>query len=253
MANVRQGFNQGQGPLEQYYAIPAVTRYFATACVAATVAAGLGLLDLRHIYLQWPAVFRKLQIWRLLTNFVFLGGFKFATILQVAWLIQYGKALETTTFQFSTPDFVYMLLFGMVVMLTASAVPFFYMPFMASSLVFMLIYVWSRNYPTGNVSIWGMLNIQAFYLPFALAALDLMMGGNWKADVLGILVGHLYYFLKVLHPSTGGSQMLETPAFVKRWVHDVGLGNVNPRELNAQVPSQPGFRAFRGAGRRLAD
>ena len=38
---------------------------------------------------------------------------------------------------------------------------------------------------------------QGFYLPFCLLAFSIMVGGNWVADVLGILGGHLYYFLKV--------------------------------------------------------
>lgn len=59
------------------------------------------------------------------------------------------------------------------------------------SLIFMLIYVWSRNFPTSNVSIMGLVSLQAFYLPFALAALSLAMGGDWISDLLGILVGHL--------------------------------------------------------------
>ena len=37
---------------------------------------------------------------------------------------------------------------------------------------------------------------QGFYLPFCLLAFSVMVGGNWVADVLGILGGHLYYFLK---------------------------------------------------------
>ncbi len=38
--------------------------------------------------------------------------------------------------------------------------------------------------------------MQGFYLPFCLLAFSVMVGGNWVADVLGILGGHLYYFLK---------------------------------------------------------
>lgn len=55
----------------------------------------------------------------------------------------------------------------------------------------MLTYVWSRNFPTSNVSLMGLVSIQAFYLPFALMGLSLAMGGDWMSDLLGILVGHL--------------------------------------------------------------
>ena len=65
------------------------------------------------------------------------------------------------------------------------------MYFLGPSLIFMLTYVWSRNFPTGNVSLMGLANIQAFYLPFALMGLSLVMGGDWMSDLLGILAGHL--------------------------------------------------------------
>jgi hypothetical protein len=35
------------------------------------------------------------------------------------------------------------------------------------------------------------VTLQAFYLPFALLGLSLLLGGNWVADLLGILAGHL--------------------------------------------------------------
>ena len=35
------------------------------------------------------------------------------------------------------------------------------------------------------------VTLQAFWLPFAMLALSLVMGGNWVSDALGILAGHL--------------------------------------------------------------
>ena len=56
--------------------------------------------------------------------------------------------------------------------------------------------------------------MQGFYLPFALLAFSVMVGGNWVADVLGILGGHMYYFLKVIHPAAGGTALAETPLWM---------------------------------------
>lgn len=35
------------------------------------------------------------------------------------------------------------------------------------------------------------VTLQAFWLPFAMLALSLVMGGSWLSDALGILAGHL--------------------------------------------------------------
>ena len=39
-------------------------------------------------------------------------------------------------------------------------IPFFKFPFLASPLIFMLIYVWSRNFPTASVSIMGLVSVK---------------------------------------------------------------------------------------------
>lgn len=56
--------------------------------------------------------------------------------------------------------------------------------------------------------------IQGFYLPWAMLGLDLIFGDPLKPDILGMVAGHLYYFLTVLHPLAGGKFMLKTPLLV---------------------------------------
>lgn len=46
-------------------------------------------------------------------------------------------------------------------------------------------------------------------------ALDVIFGSPLLPNFLGIIAGHLYYFLTVLHPLAGGRNILATP----RWVH----------------------------------
>ena len=44
-----------------------------------------------------------------------------------------------------------MLMVGMASTLLATFIPTFYRPFLGSPLLFMLVYVWSRNYPGGEL------------------------------------------------------------------------------------------------------
>lgn len=55
---------------------------------------------------------------------------------------------------------------------------------------------------------------QAFYLPWAMLALDVIFGSKIMPDLLGIIAGHLYYFLTVLHPLATGKNYLKTPKWV---------------------------------------
>ena len=45
-----------------------------------------------------------------------------------------------------------------------------------------------------------------FYLPWGLLALNMLMGADIMSDLAGIAVGHLYYYLTVLHPRNTGAR-----------------------------------------------
>lgn len=58
------------------------------------------------------------------------------------------------------------------------------------------------------------LYAQGFYLPWAMLALELIFGNPLLPAILGMVAGHLYYFLTVLHPLAGGKYIFKTPLFV---------------------------------------
>jgi len=169
-------------------------------------------------------------------------------LFEMMWLLQYGNILETQTFQFQPADMVAMLLFGAVTLTAASlAIPSLGLYFIASPLVFMLLYVYSRNFPNQQVSIMGLFQVQSFYLPFAFLAITVVMGGNPVFDIAGIVVGHLWWFLTELYPAQGGTNLLATPEWLKSVVANLGIGP--PPRPTESTPA--GFAAFRGSGRRL--
>ena len=47
--------------------------------------------------------------------------------------------------------------------------PFFNLGFMSNSLVFMLCYVWSKNFATTPCSLYGLMTIQVGHLPWVAA------------------------------------------------------------------------------------
>lgn len=122
-----------------------------------------------------------------------------------------------------------------------SLIPPLASPFLGISLVFMLLYVWSRELPDVQVNLYGLVALkvrtpseglgferdalsvltsaggwrsQAFYLPWAMLALDVIFGSPILPDLLGIVAGHVYYFLTVLHPLSTGQNLLKTPLWL---------------------------------------
>jgi len=218
----------------------------------ATILSMAGVVNPYTLILDWNMVFYKFQVWRLVTNFIFLGSFDISFLIRMLMIVRYGVILEKTTFEGRTADFAFMLVFGILVLLAGSAVmPFMRMPVFSSTLVFMIVYMWSRNNADQPVSIWGVFQLKAFWLPWALMAFTVLMGGSPLGDFYGILVGHLYYFLVELHPRAGGSTYVKTPQFFREFIDRTygGYGFVNPAYQAPRAAPQ----MFRGRGRRLGD
>ncbi|KAG5066086.1 hypothetical protein AAZX31_04G113100 [Glycine max] len=235
-------------PAEYYRSLPPVSKAYGVACLMTTAAFYLQFYDAWNIALDYGSVFKRLQVWRLITNFFFLGPFSFPFAIRLIIIAKYGVSLERGPFDNRTADYVWMFIFGALSLLVIAAVPFFWYPFMGISLVFMLVYVWSREFPNARINIYGVVSLKGFYLPWALLALDLIFGDPIKPDIVGMIAGHLYYFLTVLHPLAGGKFRFKTPLWVHKIVAYWGEGT----QINAPVQSNPSAGiVFKGRSHRL--
>ena len=253
-----------------YFSLPPVTRSLLT--VYFVVAAGLTfkLLPAGYLIHSWSYIFKLPvpQLWRLVTNFMIAGGFSINFLFQMIWLIRYGAAYEQAKFIGNTADAIYCLVVGMATILTVDLVlpalfgAFYHGP----SIIFMFVYLWSKHNPDTQVSLFGLMQLQATYLPFALVFVDLIQGGSITHDLAGIIAGHVYYFLADVYPRASGRYFIQTPQWLSRVVSrysSIGSGVVPSRARitpgAARPAAQPAatdntrFRAFSGAGRRLTD
>ncbi|KAK2494553.1 hypothetical protein MC885_004677 [Smutsia gigantea] len=127
---------------------------------------------------------------------------------------RYCRMLEEGSFRGRTADFVFMFLFGGVLMILLGLLGSLF--FLGQALTAMLVYVWSRRSPQVRVNFLGLLTFQAPFLPWALMGFSLLLGNSILVDLLGIAVGHIYYFLEDVFPNQpGGKRLLLTPGFLK--------------------------------------
>ncbi|RLN54555.1 hypothetical protein BBJ29_003990 [Phytophthora kernoviae] len=201
-----------QGIEAWYYGMPQITRFYLSVCFMSTLLSTLGFLNPQSLYLDFGLIWERFQLWRLTTCFMYLGGFSFPFLMQLMILVNYSSRLEEDPFPGGggpTADYAFMLLFGASIL---SVVAFFMgVPFLGTSLIFMIVYVWSRRNPTAPVAIWG-FRFDGLYLPWALIAFTVLVGGNPIMDIFGVVAGHLYYFLLEVLPATKGWNLLQTPA-----------------------------------------
>lgn len=86
--------------------------------------------------------------------------------------------------------------------------------FLGPSLAFVVVYVWSRRNVNVRMSFLGLFTFNAPYLPWVILGFGLLLGQSPLYDLLGIAVGHLYYFLEDVYPATSGRRLLKTPGIL---------------------------------------
>ncbi|XP_059921739.1 derlin-2-like isoform X2 [Gadus macrocephalus] len=201
-------------PVRLYLQTPAVTRVYVTACVLTTAAVQLGLITPLQLAFNPQLVFREWQIWRLITNFLFFGSLSFGFLINIIFLFRYCRLLEEGCFSRRTADFVFLFLFGGVLMTVMGV--FTDQVFLGQSFPSMLVYVWSRRNPLLKIHFLGFLSFHARFLPWGLVAFSLMLGNSIVVDVLGIMVGQTYFYLEdVLPNQPGGWKLLRTPHILR--------------------------------------
>ncbi|KAJ8641031.1 hypothetical protein MRB53_017725 [Persea americana] len=213
-------------PAEFYNSLPPVIKAYGSLCLLTTTAYQLGLLNPVSFALIYDAVISRFQVWRLVTNFFFLGKFSInfgicllmmcvalaSLFFDIFWKSKIWGPAREGPFERRTADFLWMMLFGAFSLLlresaegehaydppdewtslikgqrtymALSTIPPLWSPFLGVSLVFMLLYVWSREFPNALISIYRLVTLKAFYLPWAMLALDVIFGSPLTPDRL---------------------------------------------------------------------
>merc|ERR1719454_1919939 len=168
----------------------------------------------------------KLQVWRLLTSVMFFGTFSFQFLFQLYFFSSFSSKLEQNEIMAQPGDYLFFLLVQILLLCVLSLVlawPTGF-PFLGTSLVFAIIYYWSRREPYASLNMWS-FNIKGYQFPFALLFFQLLIGGNIWMDLLGLASGHIYYFLKEVVPESYGYTFIKTPAIFNTFMAQYTAGS----------------------------
>lgn len=253
-------------PDEWYRSLPLVTKAYFTAACATTLLLSTGIISALPLYLDHHLVMKRFQLWRLFSNYLFFGQFSMSFVFQIVLLVRYFRELESNYYAGlrGTGDLLFLILFGTVSLNLVSL--FVYpIPFLGPSLVFMIIYIWSRKDPYRSVVMYG-FSFRAWHTPFIFVCISVLLGNSPVMDLMGIGVGHAYYFLHDVVPRVYNTQILQ-PAedlwfktFVTRYIcwHGEDPGNPTGGMQMPGVVQPPGGAPAapvrdwqRGVGHRL--
>mmetsp|Transcript_38861 Transcript_38861/g.84197 ORF Transcript_38861/g.84197 Transcript_38861/m.84197 type:complete len:118 (-) Transcript_38861:75-428(-) len=82
-----------------------------------------------------------------------------------------------------------------------------------------MVYVWGRRDQGQQMGFLSLFYFRAPYLPWVLLGFSMLLGGSPVVDLLGMLVGHVYYYFEDVAPNLPGTfygcRLLRTPEFVR--------------------------------------
>ncbi|EFA76697.1 derlin-1 [Heterostelium album PN500] len=191
--------------------VPPITRFMFANCLVLTILPNTGAISFFSLTMDFAQIFKGFEIWRFYTASFCMGKFGIHFVSQLAVLYNYSSSLENGTFGGRPADYIWMLLFcDVLALIVAGFAGFFY--FVSHAMVMTIIYVWSRYNSEGEVSLFFGIRCKAIYVPWAIMAINFLIGFSIWYDLLGIAVGHAYYFICNVYPVTYRKpNYLETP------------------------------------------
>lgn len=211
-------FNMTSDISAWYNGIPKITRWWFTACVVIPLAARFGVISGYWLILDWGKFFSQFQIWRAVTCALYYPvtpqtGFHY--LITLYFLYSYSSRLESGAFANRTADYAFLVLFSWAVAVILALA--FEIRILFEALMFTVLYIWCQINRDQTVSFYFGTQFKAAHLPWVLLVFNFILRGTIISELLGIFVGHLYFFLKFKFPiDFGGASFLETPNFMYR-------------------------------------
>lgn len=208
--------------------VPPVTKVLCGSAILIHMLTYIQFISQYDVFFSLGLIFSKYQFWRLYTNVFYFGDEGIFVFFQLLMLYRCSKRLEEHTFRNKTADYIYFLLVGIVVMTCYGAVAGFTTH--SRSFLTMLLYIWSRYNQNVVLLVFGFVPMKAPYITWFFVLFDILVGKSIQADILGIVLGHAFYFFHDIYPKlplSKGKQLLKTPAFLTKVV---SLLNIKPTE-----------------------
>ncbi|KAK0079938.1 hypothetical protein PV325_000625 [Microctonus aethiopoides] len=218
--------------------LPIFTRYWLLCTVGLSLFGRFGLISPHILILLYDNFIHKFEIWRAVTSLFYYPlnpGTGFHFLINCFFLYRYSSKLEREEFDGRPADYLFMLIFNWLCSVIISLIV--NVPLLMDPMVISVLYVWCQLNQDVIVSFLFGAQFKAMYLPWVLCGFNLIISGGGMLELIGILVGNLYFFLKFKYPQEfDGPELLNTPAILESYFPPQ---RTNIRGFSASVP-RPG-------------
>ncbi|XP_023726227.1 derlin-1 [Cryptotermes secundus] len=243
--------------------IPFFTRWWLALTVGFTLFGRFGIFKSHQLVLLYEPFIKQFQIWRPVTALFYYPltpytGFTF--LINCYFLYNYSQRLERGMFDGRPGDYFFMLLFNWACCVIVGLIAD--IPLLMIPMVLSVLYVWCQLNKDVIVNFWFGTQFKAMYLPWVLFAFNFIISGGGILELVGILVGHLYFFLMFKYPlELGGPALLSTPSIIYSFfpsdprggIHGFGQAPASRRPANDGGGRGGGGRHNWGRGHVLGD
>ena len=147
-----------------YFNIPPFTRYFLSSVFAvAFMLTYMKLSFLFYLFLHYDSVFKKFQIWRLVTNFVVVGKFSFNFLFFIIFSYSVLGQLEKKYIETKRyAEFIMIIFYNALFLHLIKIIALYCFGFeegftLCHELLFALLYLDSKGDPEKLVSLYGLV------------------------------------------------------------------------------------------------
>jgi len=90
--------------------------------------------------------------------------------------------------------------------------------FLGPAITFMVVYIWGKKNAQQQINLVNLIHIKGSSLPL------ILMVSSWflrqktlKSDIMGVIAGHLYFYLEEIYPRlNGGQKILSNEKILKK-------------------------------------
>ncbi|XP_043663633.1 derlin-1 [Vespula pensylvanica] len=208
MSDVRDWFNS----------LPIFTRYWLLFTVSLSLIGRFGFVHSSTFVLSYDRFINNFEIWRPITSVLYYpmspGGFHF--LINLYFLYNYSLRLERGEYDGRPADYCYMLLFNWLCCVILGFINGFKL--IMDPMVLSVLYIWCQLNKDAIVNFWLGTRFKAMYLPWVLFGFNMVINSGGMMELYGILIGHIYVFLKFKYPQElGGREWLVTPKILESY------------------------------------
>lgn len=191
---------------------PPITRYFILSSAVITILSSAfnGNRWPRFLHFEWTPFLFQFQWWRIVTAFLFFGQLDIFYPLTMQFVWQHMGQLERLNSK-NPEDFVVMTVFGALALILLYPLLGISMKMVGHNLATFYVYIWARTFEGSDVNFMDFFTLKAELMPWFFCLQTFLLEQEVPlADLIGIVVGHIYYYLR-------NKGVLTVPAAVQEW------------------------------------